>query len=168
MLPAAQPPACHDGSLAICLGMATLRAELEPACSLLQYSSPGTTKRATRASQTASTFKRAATPAPSGRTTQRTHEVASHSMLKAVCMAGRPMALTVHLVAQAVSCHDGSLAICLGMATLRAELEPACSLLQYPSQAPPREPPGLLKPRQPSRQLRHLHPHGALPSACMR
>ncbi len=100
MLPAAQPPACHDGSLAICLGMATLRAELEPACSLLQYPSPGTTKRATRASQIASTFKRAATPAPSGRTTQRSHEVASHSMLKAVCMAGRPMALTVHLVAQ--------------------------------------------------------------------
>ena len=133
MLPAAQPPACHDGSLAICLGMATLRAELEPACSLLQYSSPGTTKRATRASQTASTFKRAATPAPSGRTTQRLHEVASHSMLKAVCMAGRPLALTVHLVAQAVSCHVGSLAICLGMATLRAELKLlalCCSILR--------------------------------------
>ena len=36
MLPAAQPPAGHDNSLAIRLGRATLRAGLKPVCSLLQ------------------------------------------------------------------------------------------------------------------------------------
>ena len=35
-LPAAQPPACHDSSLAICLGRATLRAGLKPAANFLE------------------------------------------------------------------------------------------------------------------------------------
>ena len=62
-----------------------MRAGLNCVCSLLQPCVPGIPKRATRASQTAVNSKEAATPAPSERTRQHSHEVASHIMLNAVC-----------------------------------------------------------------------------------
>ena len=66
-------------------------------CFWLQSSTLGITKRDIRASQTASDSKEAATPAPSGQTWQRLHEVASHTILNGGRTACRPMALTVHL-----------------------------------------------------------------------
>ena len=79
MLPAAQPPAFHDRSLATCLGEATPRAGLKPVCSLLQSSLPSITKRITTAFQTAFNVKKAATRALSEQTRQRSHEVASRT-----------------------------------------------------------------------------------------
>ena len=89
MLPAAPPPACHDCSLAIRLGVATLRAGLKPVCSLLQKSPTlGITKRDIRASQTALDSKKAATPAPSGPTRQRLDEVAGHTFSRLSVLHG--------------------------------------------------------------------------------
>ena len=92
MLPAAQPPAGHDNSLAIRLGRATLRAGLKPVCSLLQRSLPGATKRATRASPTAFNFREPAASsyllAPSGQTRQHSLEVASHTFSRLSVLHG--------------------------------------------------------------------------------
>ena len=90
-----------------------MRVGLNCVCSLLQPSSPGIPKRATSASQTAVNSKEAATPAPSERTCQHSHEVASHTMLNAVCTQNAHIAFSGCLVvkeghnlkAAPMSCH---------------------------------------------------------------
>ena len=85
--------------------------------------------------------------------------------------------------AQPPACHDSSLAVCLGRATLRAVclgmatltavLKTVGSCCRGPRQAHPREPPGLPQPCPPktrptSRHLLHLHTQGRPASARMR